>query len=69
MEWTFHERKVKWHSIGAQQFYETDDEFRELGSEQTLDLTDDNLNTLEKGSGMPAYLDRHDGFFALLDEK
>jgi hypothetical protein len=55
------ERKV-------QQFYETEDEFHELGDEQTLELTDAELKLLEEGGGMPVYLDAHDGFFAVLED-
>ncbi|MFM0283968.1 hypothetical protein P0D75_38775 [Paraburkholderia sediminicola] len=52
----------------VQQFYETEDEFHELGDEQTLDLTEEEEKLLDEGAGLPVYLDRHDGFFAVLGD-
>jgi hypothetical protein len=55
------ERKV-------QQFYLREDDFYELGDPRALDLTDDELNALSEHGREAILLERHDGFFSLVDE-
>jgi hypothetical protein len=52
----------------VQQFRASEDDFYELGGQQMLDLTDDELNMLHEGAGEPILLERHDGFFLLVEE-
>lgn len=52
----------------VQQFDPHEDDFYELGDPRTLDLTDDELNALNEGTGEPVLLERHHGFFMLIEE-
>ncbi|WP_175963898.1 hypothetical protein [Burkholderia pyrrocinia] len=55
-------------NLKVQQFYETEDEFHEMGDKLELDLTDEEIALIEENGGQPTWLDRHDGFFATLDD-
>lgn len=55
------ERKV-------QEFRASESDFYELGDPKTLDLTDKELASLNAGDGEPILLDRHNGFFMLIEE-
>lgn len=56
-------------TVKVQQFYETEDEFHEMGDEQELDLTEVELLQIQEGSGLPVYLDAHSGFFAIFEDE
>jgi hypothetical protein len=55
------ERKV-------QQFEPREDDFYEIGDPRMLDLTDDELSALNDGTGEPVLLERHRGFFILIEK-
>jgi len=55
------ERKV-------QEFRVSESDFYELGDPKTLALTDDEIASLIAGEGEPILLNRHNGFFMLIEE-
>ncbi|MGP8431918.1 hypothetical protein ACT2FY_00445 [Paraburkholderia fungorum] len=55
-------------TVLVQQFYETDDQFYELGGEQTIDLTDEELTQLQERDGEVVFLASRNGHFALIEQ-
>ncbi|WP_321943983.1 hypothetical protein [Paraburkholderia tropica] len=53
----------------VQQFHESEDEFRELGGLQTLDLTSEEETTLQEHDGEITWLESRRGYFALASEE
>jgi hypothetical protein len=53
----------------VQEFYETEDEFHELGDPKTIALSAAEVDALEADAGTPIWLDHHNGFFALIDDE
>lgn len=51
----------------VQEFYASEGDFYERGDPKTLDLTDDEINSLGADEGEPVLLERHNGFFMLIE--
>lgn len=51
-------------TVKVQEFYEVEDDLMELGDEQEVDLTEDEIEQINDG---PQYIERLNQYFGLLD--